>query len=429
MAYKNIPTSVSKFMEKITQKCGETHKGWAENFNAAFANTLLTTVKRQEDGTTFMLTGDIPAMWLRDSTAQVRPYLVIAKEDEDLADMIAGLVKKQFFYINIDPYANAFNETPNGAGHQTDDTKMNDWIWERKYEIDSLCYPVQLAYLLYKNTGRRDHFNQDFIAGVKKILDVFQVEQDHNQSPYTFMRDTNRPEDTLINEGRGAEVVPTGMTWSGFRPSDDACKYGYLVPSNMFAVVVLGYINEIATNIINDDVLAKKAEMLRNEINEGIEKYAVYNHPRCGEIYAYEVDGLGNYNLMDDANLPSLLAIPYLGYADLNDERYINTRKFILSTENSEFHIGKYASGVGSPHTPEGYIWHISLAMQGLTTDDENKKRELIEIMKNTDAGTYLMHEGFNPNDPNMFTRDWFSWANMMFCELVLDYCGIKVKK
>ena len=146
-------------------------------------------------------------------------------------------------------------------------------------------------------------------------------------------------------------------------------------------------------------------------------------------MYAYEVDGLGNYNLMDDANLPSLLAIPYLGYADLNDEKYINTRNFILSTENSEFHIGKYASGIGSPHTPEGYIWHISLAMQGLTTDDVNKKRELLEIMKNTDAGTYLMHEGFHPDDPNKFTRDWFSWANMMFCELVLDYCGIKVKK
>lgn len=137
MTYKSIPKSVTRFMEQITEKCGNDHADWAENFNAAFANTLLTTVKRQEDGTTFLLTGDIPAMWLRDSTAQVRPYLVIAKEDQELAAMISGLVKKQFFYINIDPYANAFNETANKAGHQADHTQMNDWIWERKYEIDS----------------------------------------------------------------------------------------------------------------------------------------------------------------------------------------------------------------------------------------------------------------------------------------------------
>lgn len=230
MVYKEIPTSVATFMETITDLCGETHADWAKNFNAAFANTLLTTVKRHEDGTTFLLTGDIPAMWLRDSTAQVRPYLVIAKEDEDLASMISGLVKKQFYYITIDPYANAFNESANGGGHQTDDTEMNDWIWERKYEIDSLCYPIQLAYLLYKNTGRTDQFNDDFVTGIKKALEVFVTEQNHAESPYRFERDTWRKEDTLTHDGKGAPVKPVGLTWSGFRPSDDACKYGYLIP-------------------------------------------------------------------------------------------------------------------------------------------------------------------------------------------------------
>ncbi len=259
MAYKDIPNSVKQFMEEITAKCGDKHADWAENFSAAFANTLLTTVKRHEDGTTFLLTGDIPAMWLRDSTAQVRPYLVLAKEDEDLADMISGLVKKQFNYINIDPYANAFNEEANGAGHQNDHTKMNDWIWERKYEIDSLCYPVQLAYLLYKNTGRTDQFDASFVEGIKKILGVFKTEQDHEKSPYTFVRDTTRKEDTLINDGRGTKIAPTGMTWSGFRPSDDACQYGYLVPSNMFAVVVLG-IWKIFSNILADKEIGAKAE-------------------------------------------------------------------------------------------------------------------------------------------------------------------------
>lgn len=423
--YSSIDNLIITVKEKFKDD-----KKIAEMFEKCILNTINTTVKRMEDDTTYVLTGDIPAMWLRDSVCQIRPYLVLANEDKEIADMIEGLVERQFRYILIDPYANAFNESANKAGHQTDLTDMKPEVWERKYEIDSLCFPIQLSYLLYKNTGRTSQFNETFVKAANSIIELWKVEQNHEEkSPYLFERLDCRQLDTLARSGKGPVHKQTGMTWCGFRPSDDACTYSYLVPSNMFAVVVLDYINEIATNIINDDILAKKAEMLRNEINEGIEKYAVYNHPRCGEIYAYEVDGLGNYNLMDDANLPSLLAIPYLGYADLDDERYINTRKFILSTENSEFHIGEYASGVGSPHTPEGYIWHISLAMQGLTTNDESKKRELIEIMKNTDAGTYLMHEGFNPNDPNMFTRDWFSWANMMFCELVLDCCGIKVKK
>lgn len=416
-------------MEKITQECGETHKGWAENFNAAFANTLLTTVKRQEDGTTFMLTGDIPAMWLRDSTAQVRPYLVIAKEDEDLADMIAGLVKKQFFYINIDPYANAFNETPNGAGHQTDDTKMNDWIWERKYEIDSLCYPVQLAYLLYKNTGRHDQFNQDFIEGVKKILEVFKVEQDHNQSPYTFIRDTNRPEDTLINEGRGAEVVPTGMTWSGFRPSDDACKYGYLVPSNMFAVVILGYIEEIFSTVFDDEMIVADSKKLKNDIEAGIEKYGRTTNKNGEDIYAYEVDGKGNATLMDDSNVPNLISAPYLGYGTIHDERYLRTRNTLLSKENPYYYEGKYAKGIGSSHTPENYVWPIALAMEGMTTDKKSEKERILNLLVENDAGTHLMHEGFDVDNPNNYTREWFSWANMMFCELVMDYFDIRVEK
>lgn len=423
--YKSVNDLISKVKENLKDdiKLGEI-------FEKCFLNTINTTIKRMDDNTTYVLTGDIPAMWLRDSVCQVRPYLVLANEDKEIADMIEGLVERQFRYILVDPYANAFNENANNKGHQSDLTQMKPQIWERKYEIDSLCFPIQLSYLLYKNTGRTSQFNETFVKGVKEIIKLWKVEQNHEEnSPYTFERLDCRQLDTLSRSGKGPIHKETGMTWCGFRPSDDACQYSYLVPSNMFVVVVLNYVVEIANNILNDNELAQSAKDLASEINEGIQKYAVYSHPRCGDIYAYEVDGLGNYNLMDDANLPSLLAIPYLGYADMNDEKYINTRNFILSTENPYYHIGKYASGVGSPHTPEGYIWHISLAMQGLTTDDINKKKELLDIMKNTDAGTYLMHEGFNPDNPDMFTRDWFSWANMMFCELVLDYCGIKVKK
>ena len=433
MAYKDIPKSVQQFMDEITAKCGEEHADWAANFSAAFANTLLTTVKRHEDGTTFLLTGDIPAMWLRDSTAQVRPYLVIAKEDEDLASMISGLVKKQFEYINIDPYANAFNEEANGAGHQSDHTEMNDWIWERKYEIDSLCYPIQLAYLLYKNTGRTDQLNDSFVEGIKKALHVFKTEQDHNQSPYTFERDTTRKEDTLVNDGRGSAVAPTGMTWSGFRPSDDACQYGYLVPSNMFAVVVLGYIEEIFTNILTEETSSKsileEAKRLKEDIQKGIEDYALTKNQQGETIYAYEVDGLGNVSIMDDSNVPNLIAAPYLGYCSTTDEQYLATRKTLLSKENPYFYEGKYAKGIGSSHTPENYIWPIALAMEGMTTEDKEEKKRILDLLVATDAGTHLMHEGFDVDDPNNYTREWFSWANMMFCELVMDYFDIRVAK
>ncbi|WVT91169.1 glycoside hydrolase family 125 protein [Enterococcus durans] len=429
MAYKDIPNSVKQFMEEITAKCGDKHADWAENFSAAFANTLLTTVKRHEDGTTFLLTGDIPAMWLRDSTAQVRPYLVLAKEDEDLDNMISGLVKKQFNYINIDPYANAFNEEANGAGHQNDHTKMNDWIWERKYEIDSLCYPVQLAYLLYKNTGRTDQFDASFVEGIKKILGVFKTEQDHEKSPYTSVRDTTRKEDTLINDGRGTKVAPTGMTWSGFRPSDDACQYGYLVPSNMFAVVILEYIEDIFTNILSEEELVKEARKLKTDIQQGIDDFAYTQNQNGEKIYAYEVDGLGNTSIMDDSNVPNLISAPYLGYGSMDDPQYLATRATLLSKENPYFYEGEYAKGIGSSHTPENYIWPIALAMEGMTTEDKAEKERILDLLVATDAGTHLMHEGFDVNNPQNYTREWFSWANMMFCELVMDYFDIRVAK
>lgn len=429
MVYKEIPTSVATFMETITDLCGETHADWAKNFNAAFANTLLTTVKRHEDGTTFLLTGDIPAMWLRDSTAQVRPYLVIAKEDEDLASMISGLVKKQFYYITIDPYANAFNESANGAGHQTDDTEMNDWIWERKYEIDSLCYPIQLAYLLYKNTGRTDQFNDDFVTGIKKALDVFVTEQNHAESPYRFERDTWRKEDTLTHDGKGAPVKPVGLTWSGFRPSDDACKYGYLIPSNMFAVVVLGYIQEIFTTVLEDVAIVAQAKKLQAEIEAGIKEHGLTKNQAGEEVYAYEVDGFGNSTLMDDSNVPNLIAAPYLGYGSMEDPLYLQTRKTLLSSENPYFYEGKYAKGIGSSHTPENYVWPIAMAMEGMTTTDKEEKKRILDQLVATDAGTNLMHEGFDVDDPSQYTREWFSWANMMFCELVMDYFDIRVEK
>ncbi|WP_182200303.1 glycoside hydrolase family 125 protein [Paraliobacillus salinarum] len=398
-------------------------------FENCFSNTYDTTLRPQEDGTTFVITGDIPAMWLRDSAAQVRPYLLLAENSEYMSDLIHGVIQKQLKYIIHDPYANAFNETANGQRYHDDKTEMTPLMWERKYEIDSLCYPIQLAYLLWKATNRTDHFNSTFEQATKAIIETWKIEQYHTKkSSYYFSRDSCPAQDTLSHDGKGAPVGYTGMTWSGFRPSDDACQYGYLIPSNMFAVVVLKYIAEIATEVLDDTVLAQVAIQLAEEIDQGIQRYGKVEHPKFGTIYAYETDGLGNHLLMDDANVPSLLSIPYLGYCDADDPIYLNTRKFILSDSNPYYYSGEVASGVGSPHTPEDFIWHIALSIQGLTATSSNEKAAILETFKRTDAKTNLMHEGFHVDNPDIFTRSWFAWANSMFSEFVLAQCGQYVK-
>ncbi|MBR2568805.1 MAG: glycoside hydrolase family 125 protein, partial [Paenibacillus sp.] len=221
------------------------------------------------------------------------------------------------------------------------------------------------------------------------------------------------------NNGMGMPVNYTGMTWSAFRPSDDACTFGYLVPSNMFAVVVLRYLEEIATEVYEDAIFAEKVRRLKDEIDEGIQTYGVVNHPKYGKMYAYETDGFGNYNLMDDANVPSLLAIPYLGYTTADDPIYQNTRRFILSEENPYYYVGEAAQGIGSPHTPHRYIWHIALSMQGLTASTKEEREQVLNLLVSTDADTGYMHEGFDADDPHHFTREWFAWSNSLFSELV----------
>jgi uncharacterized protein len=417
-----LPLSVQKLTESVYARLGQVKL--ARMFEQAFPNTLTTTLRPQADGSVFVITGDIPAMWLRDSAAQLRPYLYLAAEDRAIGDLIAGVVKRQFQYIVLDPYANAFNETPNNAGHHHDLTPMSPWIWERKYEVDSLCYPLQLAYLLWKKTGRTAHFDDTFRQAVKRILETWQQEQDHSNSPYTFERPAEHlylPTDTLQG-GKGSPVGYTGMTWSGFRPSDDACTYHFLVPANMFAVVVLGYLTEIAQKVLRDADLATRASQLRDEIDEGIRTYGITQHPEFGRLYAYEVDGLGNYLLMDDANVPSLLAAPYLGYCQADDPLYQNTRRFLLSQHNPFYHVGKAAQGIGSPHTPGPYIWPIALCIQGLTSRSKEEQQALLELLSRTDANTNLMHESFHVDDPRNFSRPWFAWANSLFAEFVLEY-------
>lgn len=394
-------------------------------FENCYMNTFNTTIKNMGDGTVHVITGDIPAMWLRDSTAQVRPYLFCAKENDKIKKLIAGVVRRQFKYVCIDEYANAFNELPNGACWEKDDPEQNPWVWERKFEIDSLCYPIQLAYLLWKNTGCVSQFDENFFNGVEKIFQVFRTEQYHEErSAYRFQRKNTLFQDTLSRDGKGALVKSgTGLIWSGFRPSDDACTYGYLIPSNMFVVVIMGYLEEMAKELFHNEQMEKAAGFLKEQVREAVEKEGKVYTQEFGMIYAYEVDGYGMYHLMDDANVPSLLAAEYLGYP-VDKQAAENTRRYILSDANPYYYRGTKAAGVGSAHTPSGYIWHIAMAVQGLTSTSREEKRRILENMATTTGGKGVMHEGFFCDDDHKFTREWFSWANAMYAELFLDYLG-----
>ncbi|MBQ4591907.1 MAG: glycoside hydrolase family 125 protein [Clostridia bacterium] len=393
----------------------------ADMFKATYLNTIETTVKLDDNGA-FVITGDIPAMWLRDSSAQVRHYLNLTAGDSAIRSLVASLVKRQAYCILDDPYANAFNQTKKEGGHYADTTEFdNPMAWERKYEVDSLCYPVNLAYHFMKASGSTEHLDDTFKQACLKILDTFETEQYHaEKSPYRFTRTNCPPSDTLKCDGMGTPVAYTGMTWSGFRPSDDACEYHYLIPSEMFAVVILGYMAEIAEKVWHDTAMKNRAFKLRDEIDAGIKKYGTFDHPEFGTIYAYEADGLGNQNFMDDANVPSLLSLPYLGYCGEDDEIYQNTRRFILSKNNPYYYEGTAAKGIGSPHTPKNYIWHVSLAMQGLTSTSEDEINAILDLFETTTAGTGLMHEGFHVDNPDKFTRVWFAWANSIFAEFVI---------
>lgn len=390
-------------------------------FYNCFINTMETTVEYNEENIdTFIITGDIPAMWLRDSTSQIEHYLPFINEHEDLKKLFIGLINRQVFCILHEPYANAFNKTANGQKWDNDITKDSPWVWERKYEIDSLCFPVRLIYKYWKKSNDSSFFNDEIKNMFYKIIETWKIEQNHfKNSDYSFQRLNCSPTDTLSNKGLGDLVSYTGMTWSGFRPSDDACKYNYLIPSNMFATVVLGYISEISETIFNDIKLKNIADELKYQIEEGINKFGIIHTEEFGDVYAYEVDGLGNFNLMDDANVPSLLSIPYIGYKDIDDKIYQNTRKFILSKNNPYYYEGSVAKGIGSPHTPPKYIWHISLSMQGLTTKNESEINSLINTLINSDGNTGYMHEGFHCNDSTEFTREWFAWSNSLFADFI----------
>lgn len=416
--------AVEKKIREV-QKLLKDYPRLAWMFGNCFPNTLDTTVHYDDssgDDDTFVYTGDIHAMWLRDSSAQVWPYLRFVNDDPQLKKMLRGVLLRQFKCINIDPFANAFNLTPNPNGEWMKDTGMKPELHERKYEIDSLCYPLRLAYEYWRLTGDASVFGEAWLQAIKNILTTFR-DQQHKQGrgSYKFLRSSNRALDTMNNDGWGAPVKPVGLIASAFRPSDDATTFLFLVPSNFMAVSSLRKAAEILTAVNQRTDLAQECTQLADEVEAALKKYAVYQHPKYGKIYAYEVDGFGNQLLMDDANVPSLLAMPYLGDVPLDDPIYQNTRRFVWSDDNPYFFRGKAGEGIGGPHIGHNYIWPMSIMMKAFTSTDKDEIAQCLNMLLRTDADTGFMHESFHKDDATKFTRAWFAWQNTLFGELVLQ--------
>lgn len=394
-------------------------------FENCFPNTLDTTVYYKEINgkpDTYVITGDIDAMWLRDSSAQVFPYLQFAHKDKKLHQLIAGVINKQTHFIQKDPYANAFYNDENQISKwkESDLTEMKPGVHERKWEIDSLCYPIRLAYHFWKTTGDTKPFDADWLKAIKMTLQTFKEQQrKESLGPYKFQRTTAWATDGVAMGGYGYPTKPVGLISSMFRPSDDATIYGFLIPSNLFAVVSLRQAAEMVSSIKNETALASDLKALADEVEAAVNKYGIYNHPKYGKIYAFETDGFGSFNLMDDANVPSLLALPYLDAVKLEDPIYQNTRKYVWSDDNPFFFKGTVAEGIGGPHIGLDMIWPMSLIMKAFTSKDKNEIRYCINTLQKSHGGTGFMHESFHKNDAKNFTRAWFAWTNTLFGELL----------
>jgi len=415
---KAVESAIAEFQKNVKNK----ELGWL--FENCFPNTLDTTVTHTEVGgrpDTYVITGDIDAMWLRDSTAQVTPYLPLVKGDKELQALIAGVINHQVKCIRKDPYANAFYGDPNKVGEwKTDMTDMKPGVHERKWEIDSLCYPIRLSHHYWKLTGDVSPFDTSWRDAIAIIIKTFKEQQRKDgPGPYSFRRETTTATDTVPVSGFGYPVKPVGLICSVFRPSDDATIYNFLIPSNFFAVVSLRQAAEILEAVNKDKALADECRALAAEVETALQKHAVVSHPQFGKVYAFEVNGFGSFNIMDDANVPSLLALSYLGAVKPNDPIYANTRKLILSSENPFYFQGTAAKGIGSPHTGMHKIWPIAVVMQGLTSSNEEEIKSCLQILQKCHAGTGFMHESFNMDKPEDFTRSWFAWANTIFGEFL----------
>jgi uncharacterized protein len=428
--------AVEKAIRELDAHIGNKEIAWL--FGNCFPNTLDTTVDfsiANGHPDTYVITGDIDAMWLRDSSAQVWPYLAFCKEDKDLQQLIRGVIHRQVKCILKDPYANAFykDDTRISEWSKTDITDMQPGIHERKWEIDSLCYPIRLAAGYWEATGDTSFCDKDWFAAMIKIAETFRVQQrKESEGPYTFQRNTAWATDGVPLGGYGYPTRKVGLIHSMFRPSDDATIYPFLIPSNLFALSSLRNLDVLLLAVGQDkSELGSRCIRLEKELTDALNEHAIVMHPVYGEVFAYEADGFGNHTFMDDANVPSLLGLPYLqssafagDLSVLHPEKrgykvYQNTRRMLLSGSNPFFFKGSAGEGIGGPHAGLDMIWPLSIIMRGLTSHDPQEIGSCLKMLQTSHAGTGFMHESFHKNDASKFTRKWFAWANTLFGEFV----------
>jgi len=416
--------AVEALIPRVQRGVGDA--GLATMFENCYPNTLDTTVwpgvfEGKPD--TYVVTGDIDAMWLRDSSAQVWPYLPMAKEDAGLRELLEGVIRRQARMIVVDPYANAFMRDAGAAPLSwavNDLTEHKAGVGERKWEVDSLCYVIRLAHGYWQPTGDTRPFDGQWQQAAWAIVRTFREQQRRQgPGPYKFQRSSPVATDTLPLGGWGNPAVPVGMIFSGFRPSDDACIYPLFVPGNLFAVVSLRQLARMAAKILQDAKLATEAEALAAEVEAALNLYGKTEHPKWGSIWAYEVDGYGNALMMDDAGAPGLLSLPYLECCRMDDPLYVRSRNFAQSESNPYFVHGKAAEGVGGPHAGANMVWPMAIVYRALTTADAQEIRQCLRWLRDTTAGTGFIHESFDKDDATKFTRPWFAWANTLFGELV----------
>lgn len=425
-ARRFVSKSVERELARVSARIADPKLRWM--FGNCYPNTLDTTVKMgMVDGRpdAFVITGDIPCLWLRDSAAQMKPYLHLARQDAELRRLFHGLIARQARCILIDPYANAFLEDPAGRTELSwalhDDTEMKPGVAERKWEIDSLCYPMRLAHGYWQATGDAAPFDTGWAEAARLSIRTFREQQRKDgKGPYRFRRSSNRPTETLMLDGFGAPSRPVGLIHCGFRPSDDACIYPFFIPANFFAVTALRELAGVAEGARKDAALAAEATSLAEEVEAALHRYGKMRLPDGREVWAFETDGFGNAVFMDDANVPSLSSLAYLGCVDPSDPLWRRTADAAWSEANPYFSRGATAEGIGGPHVGLGQIWPMSIVIRALSSNDDATIRACLKMLRDTDGGTGFIHEAFDQDDPSKFTRDWFAWANGLFGEMIV---------
>ncbi|KAF2129547.1 glycoside hydrolase family 125 protein [Dothidotthia symphoricarpi CBS 119687] len=456
---KYCRTFESPLVEKVIKDMNKkmVDKDLARIFENAFPNTLDTTVRWHVDGTvkhkpskrywdpaawqgpqSFIVTGDINAEWLRDSTNQLAQYQLLAKKDKDIHQLILGAINTQAEYVIGSPYCNAFQPPPPSGLNptfQSGDDNVHpayepSFVFECKYELDSLAHFLSLSNQFHNHTGSTEFVNGRWLLALDTLLDVLTAQSKptfnektsaFQRNEYTFQRHTNIGTETLSLSGVGNPLNSgTGLVRSAFRPSDDATILGFFIPANAMIAVEL----ERTAQLLEKSGKKNVAELVSDwgkTISKGVWEHGVVQHKKYGEVFAFEVDGYGSSIIMDDANLPSLLALPLLGFVDTDNKVYQNTRKMILEKSGNPYYLtGKHFGGIGGPHVGLQNAWPMSVLVQAMTSDDDDEITECLAAVKRV-SRLGLVHETINVNHGTDYTRSWFAWANSVFAQTILD--------